>query len=74
MLITYLLFITCQKPIIINESGLEWNLEDKRTVDRAIATCLTKKDYINNPCLKTFYKRGFGEYAAICGGEEGRKW
>lgn len=60
-IILALLFI-CGKPLIINETGI-WTDQDDRLVKRAKLVC--RKKY--NLCLKVLKKKKDGIYHATCG-------
>lgn len=73
-LITLVVFITCQKPLLINESKEDWNKSDEWSIKRAVKVCATDDRYIDTPCLKVFYKRAPQTYAAICSSASKRSW
>jgi hypothetical protein len=73
MIITYVLLISCQQPITINESKDPWNVIDKQAIDKSIKTCLTDKEYIQTPCLSKFVKEAWGKHRFECGKEEKRE-
>jgi hypothetical protein len=73
-LITFVLFLTCQKPQLINESEESWTKQDEWSIQRAIKVCATDERYSDTPCLKTFYKRAPQTYGAICGVAHKRSW
>ena len=50
-LITFVLFLTCQKPQLINESEESWTKQDEMSVKRAIKVCATDEKYSDTPCL-----------------------
>lgn len=66
-LITFVLFLTCQKTILTNESNEEWNISDRKVIERAVKVCRTEEYYSDTPCLRKFYKRAPLTYGAVCG-------
>jgi hypothetical protein len=73
-MITLILFLTCPKPNLINQSNEDWTRTDENSIKRAIKVCATDEHYSSTPCLKTFYKREPLTYAAICGAAHKRSW
>lgn len=73
-LVTLVLFLTCQKPQLINESTEAWTKQDEWSIKRAVKVCATDERYSDTPCLKVFYKRAPQTYGAICGAAHERSW
>jgi len=73
-LVTFILFLTCQKPQLFNESDEPWNIHDQNVIKRAIKVCATDEHYSDTPCLSKFYKRAPQTYGAICGVAHKRSW
>lgn len=63
---TLMLYLTlnCPDTRIVNMSKLKWVKEDDVQLQFTKTQCI--KFYPRSPCLKTFIKRGFQNYWAIC--------
>ena len=59
------LVLICAQVVIINNSGLEWNDHDAKTLAQARQVC--KVRYPEAPCVNTFYKLGARNYRVVCG-------
>jgi len=71
-MITFILFITCAKVKIIDQSSVPWTHQDEVILKRAAKVCSTDPRYTDTPCLSTFYKRADREYAVVCSPAKGR--
>ena len=65
------LLLLCASPHIKNISHYPWNSDDQHMLEYAIKRC--KEQYIDQPCLKYFFKYAKKDYYAICGFEKGNK-
>jgi hypothetical protein len=77
MIYSYLFYVVlqiqCPFTKVINESNEEWNMTDKKALDRARSVCATDERYTDTPCLVKFFKREPMTYAALCGKALDRK-
>ena len=73
-LITFVIFLTCQKAQLVNDSNESWTKQDEQAIQKAIKSCATDESNINTPCLKSFYKKQPKTYETLCTKAIKRSW
>lgn len=64
------LVMACVAPIILNQSGTDWNDHDNKILEKYRTRC--GKVFKDSPCLKTFIKKEEQVYWVICGYDKGK--
>lgn len=70
MTLTFLLYLWCPAPILVDRSGLGWTPRDKEIVSANSRYCEKKMPKV--PCVVKFIKKSTLNYHIICGKKRGK--